>query len=259
MNRNISLSKLKIHIERYNLLRLNRIKGKQKTMWINDFLFLAFPKICICCGKSLWKHEPVICTLCEYHLPKTGFHLVHDNPVSRIFWGRVRVESATAFLHFNKGNRVQKMIHHLKYKGRKDIGVYLGSQYGDQLKNSPLFNHAEVVIPVPLHKKKERKRGFNQSERFAAGLALSMKIPVDTQTLIRCKHSETQTRKSRFRRWENVSGIFKLNNPEKLDGKHILLVDDVITTGATLEAAAGTLSECRNLNVSIAAIAVTRT
>ena len=227
-------------------------------MWMNDFISLIYPKICACCGNSLWKHEQVICTTCEYHLPKTWFHLEHDNPVSRVFWGRVPVDSVTSYLYFNKGNKVQHLIHHLKYKGRKDIGVYLGSTYGICLKKTALFNDVEVVIPVPLHKKKELKRGFNQSEQFGIGLAASMKIQLDTHTLYRTRSSETQTRKGRYKRWENVSGIFEVKNPQKLEGMHVLLVDDVITTGATLEACIHTLAGIRDIHISVATIATTK-
>ena len=232
--------------------------GNETAMWMNDFISLVYPRICTCCGNSLWKGEEVICTLCEYHLPKTWYHLEHDNPVSRIFWGRAPVESATSYLHFNKGNRVQHLIHHLKYKERKDVGVWLGSHYGAYLRSSPLFCSVEVIIPVPLHRKKQLTRGFNQSEQFGIGLAYSMKIPLEVQALYRARISETQTRKSRYKRWENVSGIFEVRNPEKLAGRHLLLIDDVITTGATLEACAHALSSIPDVRISIATIATTR-
>ena len=227
-------------------------------MWLNDFIFLIYPRICACCGNTLWRYEQVICTSCEFHLPKTWFHLEHDNPVSRVFWGRVRVESVASYLYFNKGNRVQALIHQLKYKGRKDIGVYLGSKYGNYLKKTPLFSDVDIVIPVPLHKKREMKRGFNQSEQFGIGLASTMKVQLDTQILYRIKSSETQTRKGRYKRWENVSGIFAVNNSQQLEGKHILLVDDVITTGATLEACIQVLSTIHDIHISVATIATSK-
>jgi ComF family protein len=230
---------------------------KRTMLWIHDFLSLIYPRNCVCCGNGLWGQEQVICTFCDFHLPRTWFHLEHDNPVSRTFWGRIRLEGAASYLHFNKGNNVQQLIHHLKYKGRKDIGIYLGARYGLSLKNSPFFHTAELVIPVPLHRKKMRQRGYNQSEQFAIGLADAMNIPVGKQ-LIRTSPSGTQTRKSRFTRWENVSGIFRVPDPIKLSGKHILLVDDVITTGATLEACAGALSLIPDTRISIATIAAVK-
>jgi len=224
---------------------------------LDDFISLIFPKICACCGNSLWKHEEIICTYCDFHLPKTNFHLEQDNPASRTFWGRARIESATAYYYFNKGNKVQRLIHLLKYKGRRDIGIFLGEKQGLLLKNSPLFGAVEVIIPVPLHKKKLMKRGYNQSEQFAVGLGKSMNLPVNPYILSRQKYTETQTKKSRFNRWQNVSEMFALENSFLLEGKHILLVDDVITTGATLESCIKTLSAIPGIKISVAAIAVT--
>jgi ComF family protein len=197
----------------------------------------------------------VICTFCKYRLPKTGFHLEGDNPVSRLFLGRVTVCGAAAFLSFNKGGRVQRLIHQLKYKGRMDIGVFLGSYYGTLLSGSEPFRSANFIVPVPLHRKKQQKRGYNQSEQIAIGLSGSMKIPVDVNTLVRIKATETQTRKSRFRRWENVKEIFTVTAPERFIDQHILLVDDVITTGATLESCIISLSAIPGCRISVAAIA----
>jgi ComF family protein len=223
--------------------------------WIEDLFSLIYPKICVGCGNSLWKKEVVICHLCEYHLPKTNFHLDEDNPVALLFRGRAAVYSAASFLLFNKGSRVQALIHALKYKGRKDIGVYLGKIYGSLLREASLFRGVTMIIPVPLHKKKFMKRGFNQSERFAAGLGETMHLPVDVHNLVRIKATETQTRKSRFMRWENVAEIFTLKEPVKLSGQHVLLVDDVITTGATLESCISAFSEVPGIRISIASIA----
>jgi len=223
----------------------------------DDFISLIFPKICACCGNSLWKHEEIICTFCDFHLPRTNFHLEKDNPASKTFWGRAMIESATAFYYFNKGNKVQRLVHLLKYKGRKDIGIFIGEKQGQLLKYSPFFNTAEMIIPVPLHKKKLMQRGYNQSEQFAIGLGKAMRIPVNPYILFRNKFTETQTRKSRFNRWQNVSEMFALKDPLILEGKHILLVDDVITTGATLESCIAVLSAIPGIRISVAAIAVT--
>jgi ComF family protein len=222
---------------------------------IRDFISLIYPRICASCGNSLWKKEEVICTFCHYHLPKTSFHLEEDNPVSRLFWGRVNLEGAAAFLSFNKGSRVQKLIHQLKYKGRKDIGISLGYRYGQLLVNSPVFSSVSVIVPVPLHPKKLQKRGYNQSEQVAIGLADAMKIPFDKHTLVRIKATETQTRKSRFHRWENVKEIFSVTEPGNFINQHILLVDDVITTGATLESCIMAIASIPGCKVSVAALA----
>ena len=221
----------------------------------SDLFFLVFPEICAACGNSLWNYEEVICTSCNYHLPRTNFHLDDENQVSRSFWGRARVEAAGAYLYFNKGNKVQKLIHQLKYKGRRDVGVFIGKQYGLYLKKTPAFKTVECIIPVPLHKKKLKMRGYNQSEAFADGLAISLGVSVDTTSFIRSISTETQTRKSRFRRWQNVSEMFAVTDPSLLEGKHVLLVDDVITTGATMEACIQVLSAIPGIKVSLAAIA----
>ncbi len=239
-----------------HLLACNVIKHKK--MWITDFFSLIYPRICACCGNSLVAGEVVICRFCEYHLPKTNDFDQWNNPVSKLFWGRASVRGAAAYLLFNKGNRVQQLIHELKYRGRKDIGIYLGSCFGTFLKNSPVFQNADVIFPVPLHRKKYMKRGYNQSEQFAIGLSASMKIPVNTKCLVRRKPNETQTRKSRFARWRNVENIFSVNQGDRFRKRHILLVDDVITTGSTLESCIQTLYHIPDVTVSVAAIAYAR-
>jgi ComF family protein len=227
-----------------------------QMLFIEDFISLIFPKICAACGNSLWKHEEILCLSCDFHLPRTNFHLALDNPVSQLFWGRVKFESAASYLYFHKGNNVQRLIHRLKYKGRKDIGVFLGKQYGLHLKYSPFFNTVQRILPVPLHKKKLMQRGYNQSEEFAIGIAESMNIPVDRHALYRKKATETQTKKSRFKRWQNVADVFAVRDPGSLEMLHILLVDDVITTGATLESCILALADIKGIRISIATIAV---
>ncbi|MCX6246368.1 MAG: ComF family protein [Bacteroidetes bacterium] len=223
---------------------------------IDDFISILFPRICAACGNSLWKQEETLCISCEFHLPRTNFHLTSENPVSRMFWGRVPLESAAAYLYFNKGNKVQRLIHQLKYKGRKDIGICLGRQYGNHLKESPLFRSVQQIVPVPLHTKKLAQRGYNQSEQFAIGMGESLNIPVAPEALFRTKDTETQTKKSRFRRYQNVAAVFEVSDPGPMEMKHILLVDDVITTGATLESCIQVISPIRGVRISVATIAM---
>jgi ComF family protein len=221
---------------------------------IDDFISLFFPKTCPACGNNLFSNEKVICTKCLYHLPKTDFHKERDNPVSKVFWGRVNLQSAAAMYYYRKGGKVQHMIHQLKYKGYQEIGTFLGEVYGSELITMDEFREIEMIIPVPLHRRKMLKRGFNQSEVFANGLAKSMNVEVDTTSIIRSIATTTQTRKSRYKRWENVKEIFELKNPAKLAGKHILVVDDVITTGATMEACVQVILQAPETRVSVAAI-----
>ena len=221
----------------------------------DDFISLLFPRICASCSKLLFKNEEVICTKCLYKLPRTNFHKFVQNPVMEVFWGRVKIHSAATFLHFTKTGRVQKLVHQLKYKNKTEVGVLLGELYGRDLKKADLFKNVNVIIPVPLHWKKQMQRGFNQSEMFGRGLSKAMKARLDTKTLLRSVATETQTKKSRIERWENVSEVFDLKDEKQLEGKHILLVDDVITTGATMEACASKLLEIKDVRVSLATIA----
>lgn len=221
-----------------------------------DFFSLIFPNNCMACGNNLFKNEHIICTSCLFHLPKTNYHLETANPISQIFWGRCNIQTAAAYYFFTKSGKVQHLVHQLKYKGKKEIGVFIGEIYGKELLKSADFVQTNVIIPVPLHPKKEKKRGFNQSEVFAMGLSSAMNVAVDTKTLLRCFASETQTRKTRFKRWENVKEIFSLQNADQLKNKHILLVDDVITTGATIEACVNLLNTIEGVSINIASIAV---
>lgn len=223
--------------------------------FIRDLLHLFYPELCIACGSALQEDEKYVCLACRFALPRTHFHKHKDNPAERVFWGRVPLHSAASFLLFTKQSRVQQLMHHIKYKGIKEAAALLGEWYGSELAGHERFQ-ADYILPVPLHAARLRERGFNQSEWFAMGLSRSMNIPVDTQGLKRIHKSESQTRKGRFKRWENVKDIFSCAENYFTDGQHLLLVDDVITTGATLEACAQTiLSVNCNLKISIATLA----
>jgi len=223
--------------------------------YLHAFSALLYPNLCLACGRDLVKGEEVICSHCVFHLPKTYFHNDLENPVAKTFWGRVKVEHATACVYFSKGNNIQQLLHQLKYKGKKEVGIFFGKYFGLELKQTDGFNTVETIIPVPLHKKKLRKRGFNQSEVFAKGLSKSLEINMETDCLYRKTASETQTRKSRFKRWQNVDSIFDIRQAHRLENKHVLLVDDVITTGATMEACVQALQQIPGVKVSVAAIA----
>ena len=224
---------------------------------LKDLVRLIFPKVCAACGKSLYDTEDCICTICRHLLPKTEFHLNPDNPVVKLFWGRTNIHSGSSYYKFSKGGKIQHLIHQLKYRGQKEIGRTIGKFFGHELKQSELFNSVNTVIPVPLHPKKLKKRRYNQSDLFAEGLAQTMNAQYDLQNLIRTVATESQTKKSRFARFQNVDSIFEIKDSAKLEGKHILLVDDVVTTGSTLEACANKLLEIPEVKVSVATIACT--
>jgi len=200
-------------------------------------------------------NEQVICTSCQYSLPLTNFHLQADNIVARQFWGKVNVQAAYALYYFTKGGKVQNLVHHLKYKGMQQIGHVVGNIAGAQLVKNEIFYTADMIIPVPLHKKRLKQRGYNQSTCFAEGLAQKLNVVVDNSSLVRIRATETQTKKGRFTRFENMLEVFTVIDPEKLKNKHILLVDDIVTTGSTLEACAVELLKIEGVKLSIATIA----
>lgn len=222
--------------------------------FLHDFLSLIFPELCGACSRNLIKGEDHICVSCLYKLPYTNFHQDRDNRLARQFWGRVELVQAGAFLHFKKGGRTQRLLHEIKYKKRQELGKRMGELYGQQLAESSSFIKPDLIIPVPLHPKKLKLRGYNQSACIAEGLSLALDIPVSINTLCRNLHTETQTRKSRFARYENMQEAFVLKDGDALNQKHILLVDDVVTTGSTLEACALCLQEA-NVRISLACLA----
>jgi ComF family protein len=220
-----------------------------------NLLELLFPTLCITCGNRLVTQEKFLCIDCWHDLPVTNFHFDAENKVARLFWGRVKLENATAFFAYNKGSNYQHLIHFIKYKGLKELGFETGRRFGIALSASPDFNSVDFVVPVPLHPKKQKQRGYNQSEWIARGISESLKKPVSLFNLKRNLHTSTQTRKNRYERWENVENIFELTRPEEFKGKHILLIDDVVTTGSTLESCAFQLLQVENVKVSIATLA----
>jgi len=223
---------------------------------IEDLIALFYPSTCIVCEKNLLKEEDCICTHCLHKIPKTDCFKQAKNSVSKLFWGRVQLQNAVALYQFHKEGSVQKLIHQLKYEGGESVGVFLGKQLGYELKESSFFSNIDYVIPIPLHPKKEKLRGYNQSKYIAKGIQKILQIKVNTKALIRIENTDSQTRKKRFSRWGNMMNSFALKKPEKLIDTHILLVDDVVTTGATLEACAQKLLEIKGVRVSIATIAV---
>ena len=223
-------------------------------LW-DDFISLLFPRLCYACGDHLLRNESLICTGCYVSIPRTNYHLQNENPVAQLFWGRCMVEKAAAFSLYTRGSRIRNLIHKLKYSGIKEIGYELGRIYAVQLKASGFTADIDMIIPVPLHPSKKRIRGFNQSEYISAGVSAVTELPVDTDSLIRILQSATQTNRTRYERWSNVEGIFRVSDAGAIRGKHILLVDDVITTGSTIESCVNELLKIEDVKVSVIAIA----
>ncbi|GGE55606.1 ComF family protein [Pedobacter psychrotolerans] len=225
------------------------------SRWGSDLLGLLFPNLCNACGASLFQGEKLICTKCLFDLPFTDYHLYQENKVMKQLWGRVPLNAAMALLYFRKGATAQRLIHSLKYNGKTDVGLLLGSMIGERLKLSSQYSDIDFIVPVPLHHYKLRSRGYNQSSFIAEGIAQTINIPFKEEILIRTVSTESQTKKNRFSRYENMKAVFKVPETNQIAGKHILLVDDVVTTGATLESCTNALLAYGALKVSIAAVA----
>lgn len=225
------------------------------TEYVNDFYRLFYPKICGGCDVPLTKGEEHLCLHCRLELPFTSFETFNGNPVEKIFHGRVNLEFATSLLFFSKGERVQNIMHNIKYNEQKELAVYIGRIFGERLQNNLYLKDVTTIIPVPLHPQKQHLRGYNQSELFAEGMNEVLNTKLMTNIISRDINTETQTRKNRTERWENVEKAFVIKSPKLLQHQHILLVDDVLTTGATLEACAQVLLQSSDCKVSIAAIA----
>jgi ComF family protein len=222
---------------------------------INDFMSLIYPRHCEACGTNLLKHEEFICNLCLINLPKSNYHSNTDNELSYVFAGRIPLQHALCFYLFEKSGRVQKLLHAIKYQNQKELAEYLGKLYAKDLKQNKILKDVEVVLPIPLHSKKLKLRGYNQSEWFAKGIASELDLKIDTTSLKKSNATNTQTNKKKFERWENVEGVFELENKAALVNKHVLIIDDVITTGATIEAAWQVLKDVEGIKISVLSLA----
>jgi len=228
------------------------------TSLLGDILDLVYPRLCASCANARPVQKGIFCISCLSELPETNFHLIEGNPFEMHFWGRVPLQAGSAFLFFVPDGRTQTLLHNIKYRNRSDFARAIGEFYGSRLKHAQRFQTAEIVIPVPLHWKKEHKRGFNQSAEFGRGLAESMSIQFLKNGLTRRRYTETQTKKTRAERIANLHDAFVITNPGKIRGRHLLLVDDVLTTGATLESCALALLQEEGVKVSMATIACGR-
>jgi ComF family protein len=227
---------------------------KMKLGILADFISLIYPDLCQVCGNSLVKGEKYFCFSCLVSMPRTHYHLAEGNPLEQIFWGRTNIEKATSWFFYRKGSKYQNLLYQLKYRGLREIGVEMGRVFATELQAKDFFANIDVIVPVPLHPKKEKKRGYNQSLAIAEGLSNVSKIDIENDILCRTQYSDTQTRKERYARWENVSNLFTLKVEGFFAGKHVLLVDDVITTGSTIESCTQAIVACKNAKVSIVSL-----
>lgn len=215
---------------------------------------MLFPHVCAGCGSDIITEQSLLCMRCIGQLPETNFHMHGNNPVEKMFWGRLPLVAATAQYYFTKESLMQHLMHQFKYKGNKDLGRQLGTLMADELRKTNRFHYIDHLIPLPLFAAKERRRGYNQATILCEGIAEVMNIEIARDVVVRTEHTETQTRKGRMERWQNIKEKFQLLRPEKIRGKSVLLVDDVVTTGATLEACGHELMKANDIKLSIATL-----
>ena len=225
---------------------------------LKDIFGLFFPKICACCNAHLSAMEISVCVNCRHELGSTLFSFESNNILEKSFYGRIPLESATALFYFLKKGKIQGLIHRLKYKGQQDIGAFIGNWLGDEMLASDRFSKIDQIIPVPLHPKKLKKRGYNQLDTFGRALSKKLQIPFNDTILAKVSSTKTQTKKIRFDRWRNVQELFEVQTPSLLENCHILLIDDIITTGATLEACYAAMQNVSNIKISLACMAYTK-
>lgn len=217
---------------------------------------LFFPKVCAGCHTVLVTNETVLCTSCRHEMPLTQYHLDPKNEAVKKFYGKIEIEHASALLYFNKKGIVQELIHNLKYKGHEEIGSVLGNWYIEDLKELNLENPFDIIIPVPLHPKKLKERGYNQVTTFGITLSKGLDIPYNACILYRKTYSKTQSKKNLSGRSDNIENIFDVISTEENQNKHFLIVDDVLTTGATLEACSRALLKIPGAKISIVCMAI---
>ena len=226
-------------------------------MMLKPLFNLIYPKICYACGDAIQGKREHICISCVANLSFLKIQDFENNPIQQLFWGRVHFEKATAFAKFENNGRLQNLLHALKYKGVKEVGTTLGELAALDIGTTNFFDDIDVILPVPIHKKKRKKRGYNQSQYIADGIRNITELPIDSSSIRKEVHTESQTRKQRYERFKNTTKTFTLLNKDKLKDQHILLIDDVVTTGSTLEACASVLLKIRNVKLSLLTIAAT--
>lgn len=225
------------------------------SIW-TDLWKLFFPQCCLVCGKTLLEGEEYLCFHCLSNMPRTHLYLHKDNEMEKELWGKFPIERASAYLYYSKGGDVKKLLTDLKYRGNADLGCFLGRCMTREMLSSGFFQGVDGIIPVPLHPRKQKIRGYNQSIMLANGVSSVTNIPVWNDLLVRTQYTQTQTRKGSYERWLNVKDMFECTSPDRLRGKHVLLVDDVFTTGATLVACADAFRQIPDLRFSVLTLAL---
>lgn len=225
--------------------------------FLKNFFYLFYPKICANCNEQLLQNEKAICTFCRHDLPLTNFTSYTENKVSKIFYGSVTIEKAYSLLFFRKKGITKNLIHELKYKGNEEIGVFFGNWLGEMLAQNKEFSTVDFIIPVPIHSKRKKIRGYNQVTKFGKCLSTHLDIPFIESVLVRKSSTKTQTLKARFERFKDSETKFSLRDTDVFNNKHILIIDDIITTGATLEACAIALLKTPGIKISILTMAYT--
>ncbi len=226
--------------------------------FLRNIFDIFFPKVCLSCDAMLASNEEVLCVTCRHDLPLTNFSFEPNNLVEKSFYGKYPIQNGTALFYFYKQGTVQKLIHNLKYKNQQQVGAFVGFWLSEKMLESKRFQNIDYIIPVPLHKNKLAKRGYNQVTTFGESLSKIINIPFKENILVRVSYTKTQTKKIRLDRWKNVQELFHVPNPNKTNYKHILLIDDVITTGATLEACCNAFKKSTKIKISIACMAFTK-
>ena len=224
---------------------------------VKNLLNLFFPRVCLACDHQMESNELYVCTICRHELPLTNFESTTDNNITKMLYGRVLLRNTSALLRFSKKGLVQHLLHNLKYKGHEEIGEFLGKWHGEVLCKHEGFKSVDVVIPVPVHSKRLRQRGYNQVHKYGKELAQALACDFNTEVLQKTKATKTQVFKDRIKRWITDDALFVVTEFETLKGKHILLVDDIITTGATIEACGWKLKEIPGVRLSVATMACT--
>lgn len=223
---------------------------------LNHFFELFFPRLCVCCEDRLIDHEKSICLNCLYNLPTTNYLTTPNNKLEVFFAGRFPFERIASFAYFVKGGSIQKIIHEIKYKNNAELAIYIGEISGREILKSEFFKEIDYIVPIPLHNKRLKQRGYNQALMLAKGISNKTGLTVNEDNLVRIINNPSQTKNSRFERWKNTEGIFDIKNKNLFRGKHILLIDDVITTGSTIEVCAKLLLSCPESRISIFTIGV---